>query len=103
IYSGGGGAFYKTDKNLISFAMAPGFRYATSLVKDENDNIYVADDNASNGILIALNDDLSRRTTLSVLNASSSPRALGITKNGRLIFNARSEIQIYDLEWLIFV
>ncbi|GIO06204.1 hypothetical protein J31TS6_22320 [Brevibacillus reuszeri] len=101
IYSGGGGYFYKTDKNLISSTTETGFRYATSLVKDENDNLYTADDNNS-GAVIALNGNLSRRETLSVPSASSSPRGFGITKNGRLIFNARSEIQFYDLEWPLF-
>ncbi|WP_218033834.1 hypothetical protein, partial [Brevibacillus reuszeri] len=102
IYSGSGGYFYKTDKDLLSFVQVSGFRYATALVKDENDNLYAADDNATNGIVIALNRDLSRRTTYVVAGATASPRGFGITKNGRLIFNARSEMQFYDLEWPIF-
>lgn len=101
IYFSNGGSIVKYDKDLLTFTQTygmEGFRYGSNLVKDANDNLYIADDDTKNLVLIALNKDMSRRATYKIPGVAHSS-VIGIEGNGYPILYNNYVIRFFDLSW----
>ncbi|MED1784227.1 hypothetical protein P4V43_20610 [Brevibacillus fortis] len=101
IYFSTSGSIIKYDKDLIAFTQTYGmesFRYGSNLVKDANDNLYIADDDTKNLVLFALNNDMTKRAALKIPGVAHSG-VIGIDLNGYPILYNNYVIRIFDLSW----
>ncbi|MBG9772429.1 hypothetical protein [Brevibacillus laterosporus] len=92
----------KISKNLEILARVPQSLggYLSNIVIDENDNLYIASNLENTHVLMALNNDLTKRASL-LLTATSVSKSLGITKEGYLIVSDLDTVKVYDLGFSI--